>query len=252
MGWLHALATFAAAFSPALVLFGAIVAPRPDLVILMMISSFGWMLAIMLTAAIWMALVPFRSVLWLVALYAVVLQEASRWLTYTLFARLMRGLQAVGIQPAVSSAALSPQNVGPFAIASGLGVGTAQIVIMYGDVLWASVLPGSLYTSACTSLSVFGIDALCSACMIMLNVLLSLIGWTTAYPRRSSRLAFAILALHLLACGATALNANASLPVSGCVASLSALPVVLLLAGALAAHCWASSIADGRRRIHSP
>ena len=78
------------------------------------------------------------------------------------------------------------------AVASGLGAGVMQVLVMYGDVLGGSLRPGSLYTPACASLSVFAVDALIACAFIVLNVLLSIIGWTAAYPRGAQRPAGAV------------------------------------------------------------
>lgn len=213
-------------FAPALVLFPTVVAAQPELIILMVGAAFIWLVAISLVSLVWSVLVPVRSMLWLLVLYGVVAQEGSRWGTYLLYGRLMRGLQARGLQPSLGPV-VAPSRLAqtvPPAVACGLGVGVAQTIILHGDVLIASLQPGTLYAAGCSSLSVFALDALCSLGMLVLNVALTVLGWSVAYPRRSRGLGAAIVALHLLASGATLLNGAGSVGgVDGCLVALPCL-----------------------------
>jgi hypothetical protein len=96
----------------------------------------------------------------------------------------------------------------------------------------------------CSYASTFFIDAVCACGIGSVNVLLSLIGWTTAYPCRSPALAAGMVGLHLLASAATALNAVQGLPVDGCTAALPALGAAVLLSGGCAMWCVLQSVAN--------
>ena len=226
-----------AAFAPTLVLMGTIVGQQPELVILMVGAAFIWLTTISLVAFVWWALVPARSMLWLLVLYGGVMQELGRWATYALHARLLRGLRAIGLQPTPSTRAAEALIV-PAAVASGLGAGVMQSLVMYGSVLGGALLPGSLYAPGCAGLSVFAVDALQCLAFQVLHVLLCLIGWTAAYPRRSRPLLAAIVALHLGASATTLLNTveDTGVGASGCALALPCLFAVVAVAGALAAH----------------
>ena len=222
----------AVAFSPAIVLFVMVVGRQPDLVIVLVGSAFVWLLSISLVAFVWVVLAPLKSQLWLVVLYGAVVQEAARWLTYQMHARLIRGLKAAGLQAIPASRLAGPLGLTPAAVANGLGIGVVQTLVLHGDVLGRALLPGSLYTVSCTHLSVFSVSALCSLGMLITNVLLSIVGWTVAYPLRSRRFIGAMVLLHALASGATLLNSPALIATDGCTVALPVqLGAVLLTAG---------------------
>ena len=224
-----------AAFGPSLVLVWTIVGQQPELVILMVGAAFIWLTTISVIAVVWWALVPARSMLWLLVLYGGVLQEVGRWANYALYMRLQRGLRAIGLLPTPTPRVAEALLV-PAAVASGLGAGVMQALVMYGGVLGGALLPGSLYSPSCTSLSVFAVDALQCLGFQLLHVLLCLVGWTAAYPRRSPPLLLAMVALHLAASGATLLNSVDTGGVDGCAIALPCLFAVVIIAGALAAR----------------
>lgn len=242
----------AAAFGPYAVLFVTVVAKQPELVILTVGAAFIWLCAILLVAIVWWALVPLRNELWLLVLYAVILQELCRWATYAIYARLMHGLRAIGLQPTPPAGRPVGASLVPAAIASALGAGLMQTLVMYGDVLGGALLPGTLYTPSCAGLSTFAVDALQCLAFQVLHVLLGLIGWTAAYPRRSPALLGAIVVLHLLASGATLLNGAAGVggAAGGCIVALPCLFGVVLVAGLLAASVAATSLCSPRKQAH--
>ena len=222
------------AFAPAAVLFFSVVADRPVLIILLVFAAFFWLCTITIVAALWSVLIPAKQLVWLLILYATALQEGCRWGTYALFERLIQGLQSAGLLAAIPNRTTA--HVVPASIASGLGAGVMQALVMYGDVFGGSLRPGTLYTPACRSLSVFAVDALCSCAFIVLNVLLSILGWTSAYPRKSPGLLASIVGLHVLASGATSLNDPAIGGENGCALALPCLFAVVVAATALTAH----------------
>ncbi|EOD11135.1 hypothetical protein EMIHUDRAFT_214969 [Emiliania huxleyi CCMP1516] len=140
---LLAAAVWAAAFSPAAVLFATVVARRPVLVVLVFLSAFAC--------------------------------------AYVLFLRSLRQL-GVAVDTGPPAAHLLSA-----AVANGVGIWAAYTLVLYGDVLWRSSLPGSLYSDQCEGLSTFAVDAM-SACGIgLVNVLLSCIGWEKDEPLLSSQ-----------------------------------------------------------------
>jgi len=234
---LLAAAVWAAAFSPAAVLFATVVARRPVLVVLVFLSAFAWLLSISLAAALAAALraaVPAAGTsVAVVAAAAALCQEGSRYGMYSAYVLFLRSLRQLGVAVDTGPPAAHLLSA---AVANGVGIWAAYTLVLYGDVLWRSSLPGSLYSDQCEGLSTFAVDAM-SACGIgLVNVLLSCIGWVAAYPRRSPALAAAIVGLHLAATAATALNASPrGLAKDGCSASLAALGGAALLSAAVAA-----------------
>ena len=250
---LSCLGVLSATFAPALVLAVTTVSTQPVFILLAVFAAFLWACSASLAALAWLLLVPLRPHLWLLLLYAVALQELARWGTYALHERLMRGMRSVGLSPADRRRAVA--QLVPSAVASGLGAGVMQVLVMHGDVLAGSLRPGTLYTPACSALSLFAVDALTDLALILLNVLLSILGWTHAYPRGSARAWSALVALHLLASASTLLNTQlpAVVPVGdGCAFSLPCLYAVVLCAAALAARAAASSVCAAHGDATSP
>ena len=87
-------------------------------------------------------------------------QEAARYVTYASYMRLLQGLDGVGMRPALSGVGDDGRGCMPAAVAAGLGFGLTQAFVFYGDVLWHSSHPGSMYSDACAHLSTFAVDAL--------------------------------------------------------------------------------------------
>ena len=130
----------------------------------------------------------------------------------------------------------APALAVPVAVASGVGAGVMQTLVMNGDVLGGAMLPGTLYKPSCTQLSVFGVDALSACAFMVLNVLLSILGWTMAYPQHSMSMYAAILGLHYLASGVTLLHdADFMPPGQACMVVLPILYAVVAFAGVLTA-----------------
>ena len=95
MPWLTLLGGVATVFGPASVLFGTVVMPHPELLILFIAAAFVWMVAMTLTSFAWLALgalVPAAPQLVATVLIGAVLQEGGRWAVYEVYARLLRGL----------------------------------------------------------------------------------------------------------------------------------------------------------------
>ena len=150
------------ALSPAVVLLATVVLHHNDLILLAIGSAFVWLLAITVCASSWWATASLGdgSRLVLAVLVGAPVQEASRWLTYALYLRLLRGLHS-GVGP-LPPAVVSLHAMAPAAVANGVGIGLMQTLVMFGDTATRSLLPGSLYTDACTSLSLFAVNALCA------------------------------------------------------------------------------------------
>jgi hypothetical protein len=150
------------ALSPAVVLLATVVLHHNDLILLAIGSAFVWLLAITVCASLWWATASLGdgSRLVLAVLFGAPVQEASRWLTYALYLRLLRGLHS-RVEP-LPPAVVSLHAMAPGAVANGVGIGLMQTLVMSGDTATRSLLPGSLYTDACASLSLFAVNALCA------------------------------------------------------------------------------------------
>ena len=235
-----------ATFAPAMVLVWTAMG-EPMLMVLAIFSAFFYAASLALTALVWLALVPLRQTYPLLVLYAVALQEAARWGTWSLSERLMRGLRSVGLVPhdveRLPNMAV-PARAVPAAVACGVGFGVMQALVMHGDVLFGSLRPGTLYSPSCSSLSVFAVDALTNLAYTLLHVLLSILGWTCAYPRGSIRVWAAIVVLHLLASASTLFNTQIPITPTAdrCAISLTCLYAVVVGAAVLTARVALSSL----------
>eukprot|EP00967_Tisochrysis_lutea_P069925 scaffold92078_cov37-Tisochrysis_lutea.AAC.1 len=200
-----------------------------------MLSAFAWLTSLVLCAALWAlasaAQLPSVSLVML----AVLLQELGRWAMYEAYVLLLRWMAEARLT--LPKAGPASARLPGAAVANGVGIWLVQTFVLYGDVLWQARLPGSVYTPMCSVASMFAVDAVCACGIGSVNVLLSLIGWTTAYPRRSRGLAAVMVALHALASLATSLNSADWLPVDGCVAAIPALASVVLITGWCAGWC---------------
>ena len=108
------------------------------------------------------------------------------------------------------------------------------------------------YTDACASLSLFAVNALCALGMLLVNVLLSLLGWLVAYPRRSRPLGGVLVALHLLASASTLSNSPLLFPADGCVVALPCLFGTVAATGLLTAYLVSLSYAPDRLAVAPP
>lgn len=238
---LLAAGSYAMAFSPALVLFLSTVAKRPDLIVLMLTSGCIWILSMSVCGLLWVALPLEGPAMLVVLLYSVLIQELGRWFTYRLYLRVVDGLQASGLR----GVAVGGKGAVQPAVAAGLGHAVVQMMVFYGDEFARAALPGSLYTHSCSSLSFFAVAAVSCAAVSVLNVLLTIFGWTTAYPRKSNPMVGALILLHFGASAATLLNAPGGL---GCAASLPTLFIAVLVAAAITARY--SLFEGGEAAIH--
>ena len=242
---LLAAGSYAMAFSPALVIFFRIVARRPDLIVLTLTSGCIWILSISACGLLWVALPLQGPAMLLVLVYSVLIQELGRWCTYRLYIWACRCLQVSGLRVADPDGNASPQS----AVAAGLGVTVVQVLVVYGDGFTPAALPGSLYTPTCSHLSFFAVTAISSAAVSILNILLSIMGWTVAYPRKSRPMVAALVLLHFAASAATLLNTPGAL---GCAASLPTLLLTVLAAAALTAQHTLFESGEAKVRPHAP
>jgi hypothetical protein len=230
----------AASFSPAAVLAISVLSAQPVYTVLAIFAAFFWACSISLVALLWLIFGSGKSgaALWLLVVYAVVVQELARWATYAIYERLVRGMRSVGLM--ADDKPRTAAQVVPVAVASGLGAGVMQVLVLHGDVLAGALRPGTLYTPACSTLSFFAVDALTNNACVLLNVLLSVLGWTAAFPRGSVRGWLGLVVLHLLAAGATLLNTLSA--DDGCMLSLPCLYAVVALTSVLAARAAAAAM----------
>jgi anterior pharynx defective protein 1 len=226
------------AFGPALALFIMFISKSGQLVVLMIGSSFFWLVSILVSSIVWYIFVPLRTYFAFIIPFAVLLQEGMRWLFFKLYLKAERGLtmgskSGVGIPHTLDNFSAS--------LAIGLGFGLTHGVVMYGSVLVAAIGPGSLFVPACPQISLFLLSAMFALAFITMHVLLSVISFDAFRLRdwkpfllKTSAIGFT----HLLIAYLTLLNQKGG----SCVAALSTVYVVIALIAVFAAKTSFSSI----------
>lgn len=220
------------AFGPAIALFVLFVLPSAQLVVLMVGSSFFWLLSILFTSIVWYILVPLRTYYWFIVPFAVLFQEVTRWAFYQLYTKAQKGFSA-----RASTSIPVPQALDYFAasLAIGLGFGLTQGVVMYGSVLVDAYGPGTLFAPACSSISLFLLSAVFSLAFIIMHVLLSVLSFDAF--KMTTRNAFVlkvaiIFGAHLAISLLTLLNQQGG----SCIAAVVLVYAALVVLGVFTTH----------------
>jgi len=109
-------------------------------------------------------------------------------------------------------------------LALGLGSGLTHSMVTYLSVLWDATGPGSYFSPACPSISLFLINALLSFCFILLHIMWSIVAFDGFREKSYVKMGGVVLC-HLVSSFLTLLN----LPGGSCIAT------VLLMFGLLIA-----------------
>ncbi|KAL6059616.1 Aph-1 protein, variant 2 [Balamuthia mandrillaris] len=161
--------------------------------------------------------------------FAVLFQEAMRWVFHKVYIRAEKGLTRE------SGGGANPFSFDYFSasLAIGLGFGVCQATIMYGTILTEAGGPGSLYTPACPHVSLFILSAVLALASIAMHVFLTIIAFDTFKTMAWRPFLFKcgiIVGGHLVISLMTLLNQEGG----NCLASMVVIYVVLALIGAFA------------------
>lgn len=239
MGFTLFLGCFLIALGPPITIFLLAVAPNANLVVLMVLSGFVWVLSIGSASLVWQLLPPLQSNPGMALVFAVLVQEAFRFGYYRICTAAERRVAALTTQK------LFCPNSFDSVLASGLGFGTATVLVMFGRGLEETVSPGTVYVESCSSMSYYFSSALQYCALVFLNIFLMVIA-TEGYKRKSWVGAGGACALHVLGSLVTLFNGSRN----GCTVSLPLLILVTAAAGVWAGRLvWLGLLAPSHRPV---
>jgi len=189
------------AFGPLLAMFLVLYRDKGIQIIIMIGSSFFWLLAALIASLFWLASYSLLQALssdWssgvaglsLSLTVTVALQEGARWAFWKLYKRAERGLSTT------NDAQLARIEYLQTAGAVGLGSGAAHSLITYATILWDAQGPGALFSKACPGVSLFLLSAIYALFFSIFHVFSSFIAFD-AYEKQSSFWIGAIGIAHL-------------------------------------------------------
>lgn len=142
-----------AAFGPALSMFIVTIMSDPVRVIILIASSFFWLLSLLLSSIIWF-IFPVKQQIWFGVLLSVLVQELLRYSLYLLLRKAERGLKRFVVPSLVSN------NKHTLSYVSGLGFGIMSGLFSLINILAAVEGPGTMglrggYSAFCIVSSLF-------------------------------------------------------------------------------------------------
>mmetsp|Transcript_64386 Transcript_64386/g.134359 ORF Transcript_64386/g.134359 Transcript_64386/m.134359 type:complete len:245 (+) Transcript_64386:173-907(+) len=225
MGLLLFVGCFLITLGPPISIFLLAVAPNANLVVLMILSGFIWVLSIGSASLVWNILPPLQDSPGSSLVVAVFLQEVFRYGYYAICSAAERRVSAL------TSQKLFCPNSFDAVLASGLGFGTATVLVMFGRGLEETVSPGTVYTDMCRGMSYYLSSSLLYLFIFFLNIFLMVIA-TEGYKRKSWGGIGGAFALHLAGALATLFGQQDN----GCVVTMPLLAAVTGGAGLWAAR----------------
>eukprot|EP01103_Thecamoeba_quadrilineata_P003777 TRINITY_DN13516_c0_g1_i1.p1 TRINITY_DN13516_c0_g1~~TRINITY_DN13516_c0_g1_i1.p1 ORF type:complete len:248 (+),score=7.60 TRINITY_DN13516_c0_g1_i1:33-776(+) len=178
--------------APLLVLFFLVVIRKAQLIVIAIGSAFFWLLSIQVSAIFWFIIPPLRNQFFFIVPCTVLIQEFFRWLYYALYTKTESSFtKSTGMN-------VSPLNPLECAVATGFGSATAYIAVMYVSVLWESLGPGTLFSAACPSLSVFIVSSLYGLCFVLQHLCFAIISFE-GFRKISYPMTAFVVVTHLLA-----------------------------------------------------
>ncbi|KAH6939842.1 hypothetical protein HPB50_021887 [Hyalomma asiaticum] len=191
-------------FGPALSMFALTIARHPSRVVVLLLSSFSWLLSLLLSSLAWFALSPLDSPLVVTMVVAVLLQEGARLATLQALRKADHSLKLAALagdaQLARSRAAL--------AYASGLGFGVASgacsLLNSLADIAEAGVPPGVAGVAMSVPESFVLASAVTTGVLTVLHTLWSVVAFQALCLQSTALTAFPPVA-HVFASGATLL-----------------------------------------------
>lgn len=180
-------------FGPALSMFALTISQHPSRVVILLVSSFGWLLSLLLSSLAWLALSPLGAHLALGVALAVFFQEAARLMTLRGLRRMDKRLNLAAL---TGPAQLARSRAG-LAYASGLGFGVASgacsLLNVLADAAKMGAPPGLQGITESVPYSFFLVSALTTSVLVVLHTLWSVISFQAMWMRNPVLLAYAPL-----------------------------------------------------------
>ncbi|RNA14411.1 gamma-secretase subunit Aph-1 [Brachionus plicatilis] len=175
------------AFGPPTAMFAITIAKDPIRVIILMTSSFFWLISLLISALVWFALVPLRNKLLFALVFSVFTQEVFRYLFYLFIKKAQKGLEKV--QKNIHHKDRTDFDGRVISYVSGLGFGIISGAFSLVNVLGDMTGPGTVGIYG-DSQYFFLVSAMLSLCFILLHTCWSIIMYLslTIYPKKSVKL----------------------------------------------------------------
>jgi len=236
------------AFGPAIALFLLVVLRSNQLIILTIGGSFFWLLSILLSSLWWFIIPPLRSSWWWVLPFSVFFQEIVRYGFYRVYSWGFRAPtdprpqlpNQQGPNQRLHSLTERPNQIAA-SLAVGLGAGVTYALVMYISILWDGSGPGTLFSPACPTVSLYIVSAFLALFFVMLHIFQSIIAFE-AFRLKSYLKMAVVWGSHLLA----SLLSLSNLEGGSCVGST--LPIFLLTAGTGIYSIWTIVKSDAVNR----
>ncbi|XP_075723834.1 gamma-secretase subunit Aph-1-like [Rhipicephalus microplus] len=227
-------------FGPALSMFALTIARHPSRVVVLLLSSFSWILSLLLSSLAWFVLSPLGSSLDVIVAIAVLFQEGARLATLQALRKVDHSLKLAALagdaQLARSRAAL--------AYASGLGFGVASgacsLLNPLADIADAGVPPGVAGTAKSIPESFILASALTTGILTVLHTLWSVVAFQALCLQSTLLIAFPLVA-HMFASGATLMYSRGhfGIPLAAIVGLLFlTAAVAFVVTGGQAGRAW--------------
>jgi anterior pharynx defective protein 1 len=193
------------AFGPPFAIFCLIIASDPIRIIILISSSFFWLLSLLLSSILWSSVVPLKDYLIFGVTFSVIFQESFRYLFYRVIRKAEKGLQKV------SEVGSSPghkifNSRSQLAFVSGLGFGLMSGAFSITNILADSVGPGTVgirgdshYFFICSSMTTLA--------FILLHTFWGVIFFKACDNRNYPLIAYVVIS-HLTASAVTFINAK--------------------------------------------
>ena len=226
MGFLQFVGCFLIAYTIPIVGVYHLVSIRSELVILSISAAFVWLLSIMLSSGIWAAFSTGGDALYisLGAFVGVVCQELGRYFFYRVYS--IAEAEVIKLrEKSDGSIFIHPFRLGSSALASGIGFGAMNTIVMYGPILAASGGNETYYISSCSSVNIYVLNAITSMLYEILHIIMMHIAFV-GYRSGNELLVALVFVLHLAASATTWINTSSN--GNACAASLTLLTALVI------------------------
>lgn len=224
------------AFGPALAMFCFTIAVDPIRVIILIASSFFWLLSLLISSIVWI-IIPIPEHLALGLVFSVIFQELFRFIVYKLLRHAERGLQTI-----TENGKELIENKHILAYVAGLGFGLMSGLFALINVLADSVGPATVGLLA-GSQQFFMTSAAFTLFFTLLHVFWSVIFFAALDNKNYYHLAWVIVS-HFMASGFTFFNSQQLY-----AASLLPCIVIVILNAVLAFHVAGGTLASVKQSI---
>ncbi|KAK7077777.1 Aph1ap [Halocaridina rubra] len=229
------------AFGPPIALFAITIASDPIRTIMLVASSFFWLLALLFSSILYTAVIPLQDYLAFGVVFSVLFQELFRFLWFLLIKKAEGGLKKVsdGNMQIV-------ENKNILAYVSGLGFGMISGAFSLINVLADMTGPGTIGRHGDPK-NFFIASAVTSLAFILLHVFWGILFFNAIHRRAYLQLAYVILC-HLLASCITLMNPmySVTIPTVWILTILSGILAFIVAGGS---HRTLKAAIKGRPRI---